>query len=219
MSKFATILQSRALPVSPDSVLFSTIEPDASGSSTQKVNALLKSWQSGGTFPIVKSIENSSTQTNMQGAQAATTYGAAETAPTYYFLDKLNQAIDGGKTSCVEQVLQLINGRSQTAIAVFIEFKSALTSRSETTVKVDWEIGTDSSGKNFMRLILVAMNDCSKGSGATKLVIGSDGTTYATFSERWNCSPIYISADEALAKFGSEKSQNRRWSGSTRLRF
>jgi len=217
MSKIATILQQRALPVSPENVLFSNVASDAS--CAQKFNALLKSWQNSGSFPIVESLENVDTQTGMPGAQIATTSGAVETAPTKYLLDKLHQSVEVGKTSCVEQVLQLINGRSKTAIAILIEFKTALTSRSETPVKVDWETGTDSSGKNFVRLNLVAMNDLNKGSGATKLVIGSDGTTYATFTERWNCTPIYISPDDALTKFGSGKSQNRRWSTSTGLRF
>jgi hypothetical protein len=124
----------------------------------------------------------------------------SERAPMAYLVEKILEAIETRTTSTVEQVLHLINRQSQSSVAILIELKNHLLKNSTTPITVDWETGNDSTGKTFTRLNICIMNDCSKGSGSTKLVIGSDSTTYATFTERWNSKPIFLSPDDAIKK-------------------
>ena len=120
--------------------------------------------------------------------------------PPTYLANKLLEAVQSGAASTVEQVLRLINRQSQSGVAVLRELKENLAKHSSTPLSVDWETGWDANANSFTRISFTLQNDWSKGSGVTKLVIGSDGTTYATFTERWNSNPIYLTPDEALSK-------------------
>ncbi len=121
-------------------------------------------------------------------------------APTSYLAEKLIEAIQNGTSSTVEQVLKLINGQSQSAIAVLSEVKERFAKTTSTPLTVDWEIGTDANGKTYTRLNFTVMRDWSLRSGYTKLVIGSDGTTYATYTESWDNTPLFLSPDDAIAQ-------------------
>jgi hypothetical protein len=121
-------------------------------------------------------------------------------APTSYLAEKLIEAIQNGTSSTVEQVLKLINGQSQSAIAVLSEVKERFARTTSTPLTVDWEIGTDAHGKTYTRLNFTVMRDWSLRSGYTKLLIGSDGTTYATYTESWDNTPLFLSPDDAIAQ-------------------
>lgn len=121
-------------------------------------------------------------------------------APVTYLANKLTEAVQHGTASTVEQVLRLINRQSQSSVAVLREIKDNLSRSSSTPLSIEWETGWDANANSFTRISFTVLNDWSKGSGATKLIIGSDGTTYATFRERWNSTPIYLSPDDALTK-------------------
>jgi len=134
------------------------------------------------------------------GVSALVSEKPVQAAPTNYLTGKLLEAIQSGASSTVQQVLQLVGRQPQSSMAALLELRESLVKGSSTPLTVDWENGTDSNGKPFVRLCFTLKNDWSKGSGSTKLVIGSDNTTYATFVERWNSTPLYLSPDEALEK-------------------
>lgn len=121
-------------------------------------------------------------------------------APVTYLANKLIEAVQSGAASTVEQVLRLIDRQSQSSVVVLRELKEHLAKNSCTPLSVDWETGWDANANSFTRICFTLQNDWSKGSGATKLIIGSDGTTYATFTERWNSTPIYLAPNDALSK-------------------
>lgn len=131
-------------------------------------------------------------------------------APATYLAAKLIEAVQHGTASTVEQVLRLINRQSQSTVAVLLVLKETFAKSENSPLSIDWETGWDANANSFTRISFTLLNDWSKGSGATKLIIGSDGTTYATFSERWNATPIYLSPNDALAKVKGSNLKRRR---------
>lgn len=103
-----------------------------------------------------------------------------------------------GNTTSVMDILGLLNSSTGCHMAVLHVLRNLIVSHNDSPASVEWETGTDSSGKTFMRLKVSKLNDMTRTSGSTKLTIGSDGTAFAFFCERWNSQPHYLSPDEAL---------------------
>lgn len=120
-------------------------------------------------------------------------------ASTAYLSERLLEAVRSGVVSTVEQVLQLIDNQSQSSAEVLIELKDEFVRNARTPLTIDLEKGKHADGRSFTRLCFLLVNDWSNDSGATRLVIGSDSYTYATHTESWNSTPVYLSPDDVIS--------------------
>lgn len=120
-------------------------------------------------------------------------------ASTAFLSEKLLEAVQSGVVSTIEQVLQLINNQTQSSLEVLIDLKDEFVRNARTPMTIDLEKGKNMHGKTFTRLCFLMVNDWSNDSGATRLVISSDSNTYATHTESWNSTPVYLSPDDVIS--------------------
>jgi hypothetical protein len=120
-------------------------------------------------------------------------------ASTTYLSAKLLEAVQSGVVSTVEQVLLLINSQSQASTSVLLDLKDEYVRNARAPLTIDLETGKNTNGVSFTRLSFLMVNDWTNDSGATRLVIGSDHNTYATHTETWNSTPVYLSPDDVIS--------------------
>lgn len=112
-------------------------------------------------------------------------------------LRNASDAIKTGDVKDIQEMLQTLAENPQSVDRVL----RALRDQTKYPNSLSWEKGTDSDGKDFVRLRMTHMNDFSKSSGHTEVTIGSDGRNSATHRDWYNSPDQPISAEQGLRNY------------------
>ncbi len=100
-------------------------------------------------------------------------------------LNNLDSALQKGDLHSVQEALGAVGENPKSAKLIMNAIKERLEAANPRN-SVRWETGTDSNGEAIVRLHI--LQDHGKGSGVTKVMVGSDGTHSASSVKIWDSS-------------------------------